>query len=161
MQDVPYAFYSRYVPWKHRSPTSSCQQECRGAAMISFALYPGAYQPSGHINVSRATEFYIKYHLYYISDFFVFIGPGDFELYLWDDRQSSSTYESFSKEVVGESNPVSVLVPPGVVHGYKAITPSGSFSINLPDKLYAGRDKKEKIDEIRHENISTSKFIID
>ncbi len=62
MQDVPYAFYSRYVPWKHRSPTSSCQQECRGAAMISFALYPGAYQPSGHINVSRATEFYIKYH---------------------------------------------------------------------------------------------------
>ena len=41
-----------------------------------------------------------------------------------------------------------VLVPPGVVHGYKAITSSGSFSINLPDKLYAGEGKKEKVDEI-------------
>ena len=29
--------------------------------MITFCLYPGTYQPSGHINVSRAREFYIDY----------------------------------------------------------------------------------------------------
>jgi hypothetical protein len=29
--------------------------------MIPFNLYPGNYQPSGHINVSRAREFYFKY----------------------------------------------------------------------------------------------------
>ena len=29
--------------------------------MINFNLYPGTYQPSGHINVSRAREFYIAY----------------------------------------------------------------------------------------------------
>ena len=95
------------------------------------------------------------------SDFFVFIGPGDFELYLWDDRPKSPTYKNHVKEIVGESNGVSVLVPPGVVHGYKAITSSGSFSINLPDKLYAGIGKKEEVDEIRHENESTSRFKID
>jgi hypothetical protein len=29
--------------------------------MINFCLYPGTYQPSAHINISRAREFYIQY----------------------------------------------------------------------------------------------------
>jgi hypothetical protein len=32
-----------------------------GAMMVNFCLYPGTYQPSGHINVSRAREFYMQY----------------------------------------------------------------------------------------------------
>jgi hypothetical protein len=32
-----------------------------GALMINFAIYPGTYQPSGHINISRAREFYLSY----------------------------------------------------------------------------------------------------
>ena len=92
------------------------------------------------------------------TDFFVFLGPGDFELYIWDNRKDSSTYGNKDKLIVGQSNNVSVLVPPGVVHGYKSITPGGSFSINLPDKLYAGFNKKEPVDEIRHENETESKF---
>ena len=31
-----------------------------GMAFVNFALNPGTYQPSGHINVSRAREFYIE-----------------------------------------------------------------------------------------------------
>ena len=94
------------------------------------------------------------------SDFFIFIGPGDFELHLWDNRKTSQTYDKHEKIIVGESNKCSVLVPPGVVHGYKSISTDGSMSINLPDKLYAGWDKKEKVDEIRHEHDKNSKFII-
>ena len=94
------------------------------------------------------------------SDFFVFVGPGDFELYLWDNRKNSSTFVNNDKIIVGESRNVSVLVPPGVVHGYKSISTGGSFSINLPDKLYGGFGKKEKVDEIRHENDLNSKFRI-
>ncbi len=94
------------------------------------------------------------------ADFFVFIGPGDFELYLWDNREDSETNEEKMKIIVGESNKVSVLVPPGVVHGYKSISEKGSIAINLPDELYAGEDKKEEVDEIRHENDPNSKFKI-
>ena len=94
------------------------------------------------------------------SDFFVFIGPGNFELHLWDNRKNSETFGKYQKIIVGESNKCSVLVPPGVVHGYKSISESGSISINLPDKLYAGKDKKEEVDEIRHENNPESKFEI-
>lgn len=35
--------------------------EDRGALMMNFCLYPGTYQPSGHINVSRAREFYLQF----------------------------------------------------------------------------------------------------
>lgn len=94
------------------------------------------------------------------SDFFVFVGPGDFELYLWDNRHGSETYNNHIKLVVGENNRCSVLIPPGIVHGYKAISPSGSMCINLPDKLYRGEGKKEEVDEIRHEEDINSKFKI-
>ena len=96
----------------------------------------------------------------YQSDFFIFPGVGDFELYLWDNRKNSKTYKQREILIVGESNLSTVLVPPGIVHGYKSISKEGSFSMNLPDKLYAGKDKKEKVDEIRHENDNDSYFKI-
>ncbi|MBD3313752.1 dTDP-4-dehydrorhamnose 3,5-epimerase [Candidatus Woesearchaeota archaeon] len=95
------------------------------------------------------------------SDFFIFIGPGDFELYLWDNRKDSDTFGMKMQMVVGESNKVSVIIPPGVVHGYKSVTEPGSLSINLPDRLYAGKGKKEEVDEIRHEDNDDSEFSIE
>ena len=85
------------------------------------------------------------------SDLFVFVGPGDFELHLWDRREGSATKDEYLKVVVGESNPATVIVPPGVVHGYKCVSEAGAFSVNLPDKLYKGENKSEEIDEIRWE----------
>lgn len=38
-----------------------------GALMLNFCLYPGTYQPSGHVNVSRAREFYLMYTSSYVS----------------------------------------------------------------------------------------------
>ena len=106
-------------------------------------------------NVIRGPHEHIKQ-----ADFFVFIGPGDFELYLWDNRKDSETFDENMTLVVGESNKISVFIPPGVVHGYKALSKSGSFLVNLPDKLYKGENKKEEVDEIRHELDPNSKFKI-
>lgn len=94
------------------------------------------------------------------SDFFVFVGPGKFALYLWDNRQDSKTFEEKMIIEVGEKNQVAVLVPPGVVHGYKCISDIPAWSINLPDKLYAGEFKKEQVDEIRWEKDPNSSFKI-
>lgn len=41
--------------------------EDTGALMLNFCLYPGTYQPSGHINVSRAREFYLQYASSYVT----------------------------------------------------------------------------------------------
>lgn len=64
--NLPSQFFNSYVPyqyggWNISTPTDP------GLYMITFNLYPGTYQPSGHINVSRAREFYLQYDSSYIS----------------------------------------------------------------------------------------------
>lgn len=94
------------------------------------------------------------------SDCFIFIGPGNFELYLWDWRENSATKGEQVKIEVGENNPVLVIVPPGVVHGYKCVGQVDGWCINLPDKLYGGKNKNQAIDEIRWESDPKSPYKI-
>lgn len=53
---------------------------------------------------------------------------------------------------VGEENATAVVVPKGVVHGYKNIGSVDGMVINCPNRLYMGSGKQEPIDEIRHED---------
>jgi dTDP-4-dehydrorhamnose 3,5-epimerase len=62
---------------------------------------------------------------------------------------------------VGASNPTAVIVPPGVVHAYRCVSDIPALVLNAPNQLYAGKGKKEKVDEIRHENITDSPFVLD
>ena len=86
------------------------------------------------------------------ADFFCFIGPSNFRLRLWDNRRQSSTFNNLMDLVVGEQNPVSVLIPAGVVHAYQNIGSSAGIVVNCPNRLYMGEGKREKVDEIRHED---------
>jgi len=95
------------------------------------------------------------------SDGFVFLGPGDFKLYLWENRQDNVDYRKLFVFDAGEKNPCFVLVPPGVVHGYKCVSDCPAFSINIPNALYKGEGKKEEVDEIRWENDQSSPFKIE
>lgn len=92
------------------------------------------------------------------SDLFCFIGPGDFELFLWERAGHGSPYEE--RHLVGESNPTAVIIPPGVVHAYKNISVYPGVVFNAPNKLFAGPGKCYPIDEIRYEEDSTSPFTI-
>ena len=95
------------------------------------------------------------------SDGFVFIGPGNFALYLWDRRESSSTNGEHMEVQVGDNNPVLVIVPPGVVHGYKNISDVDSWCINMPDRLYKGEGKTDEVDEVRWEQDESSPYKIE
>ena len=53
-------FFSDYLPYTYGGPNINSPAD-RGLMMINFCIYPGTYQPSSHINVSRAREFYFKY----------------------------------------------------------------------------------------------------
>lgn len=89
------------------------------------------------------------------TDYFIFAGPGNAEFFIWEKQFEYVQNNSF---LVGEDNPVAIIVPPGVVHGYKAIT--DTYIINLPDKLYKGFHKKKEVDEIRWENKINSPYEI-
>jgi hypothetical protein len=58
--NFPSGFYNAYLPQTYGGHNIRSPKDC-GALMVTFCLYPGTYQPSGHINVSRAREFYIDY----------------------------------------------------------------------------------------------------
>ena len=94
------------------------------------------------------------------SDFFVFL-TGKFRLYLWDNRPGAKNYRQLEVTEAGEDNPVSVLIPPGVVHAYKCISENPGLVINLPDRLFKGEGKREEIDEIRWEEDKNSPFIVE
>jgi dTDP-4-dehydrorhamnose 3,5-epimerase len=97
----------------------------------------------------------------YQADYFAFLGPGGFCLYLWDIRVKSKTYRGAMKLFVGQSNPCTVVVPPGVVHAYKNVGDVPGWVFNLPNQLYAGEGRNNPVDEIRHEDDPSSPFKLD
>jgi dTDP-4-dehydrorhamnose 3,5-epimerase len=92
------------------------------------------------------------------ADFFCFIGPSNFKLRMWDNREDSETFRCVTTIVVGQENPSAVLVPAGVVHAYQNIGETEGIVINCPNKLYRGPGRREEVDEIRHENDSQTIF---
>ncbi|MEZ5428954.1 MAG: dTDP-4-dehydrorhamnose 3,5-epimerase family protein [Pyrinomonadaceae bacterium] len=95
------------------------------------------------------------------ADLFCFIGPSNFKLRLWDNRSDSPTYRFVMTMFVGADNPQAVIIPKGVVHAYKNIgTTEKGMVINCPNRLYMGEGKKEKIDEIRHEDDPDTIYVL-
>jgi dTDP-4-dehydrorhamnose 3,5-epimerase len=94
------------------------------------------------------------------ADYFCFLGPSDFKLYLWDARPGSSTYGVVQVETFGEGRPMSVIVPAGVVHAYRNVGTVPGLVVNCPNRLYKGHGRKEPVDEIRHEGQPDSPFVM-
>ncbi len=92
------------------------------------------------------------------TDVFCFLGPGNFKVYLWDNREDSPTYDVYQELVVGQDSPHVVIVPHGVVHAYKNVSSIPGIVINCPNQLYAGENYAEEVDEIRHEADPDSPF---
>ncbi len=59
-------FYNAYLPYQYGGPNVSVPED-KGALFIPFNLFSGSYQPSGHLNISRAREFYIEFKSSVIS----------------------------------------------------------------------------------------------
>ena len=65
------------------------------------------------------------------TDLFCFYGPGDFRVSLWDNRNDSPSFGIRQDFLLGESNPAVLIVPPGVVHGYKNVSDSSRVCLQL------------------------------
>lgn len=61
--DIDSSFFNSYVPEVYGGGAAAkvlTSTEDVGALFINFCLYPFDKQPSGHVNVSRAREFYVR-----------------------------------------------------------------------------------------------------
>lgn len=59
-------FYNAYLPYHYGGPNVKVPED-KGALFIPFNLFPGTYQPNGHLNISRAREFYLEFKSSVIS----------------------------------------------------------------------------------------------
>lgn len=119
------------------------------------------YNPvMGYVSVTKPNVVRGPHEHIHQSDCFVFVGPGSFDLHLWDGRGDSKTKGAYIKIEAGESSPTMVIVPPGVIHGYKCVSENDGWCINLPDRLYKGEGKAEEVDEIRWEERADSSYKI-
>jgi dTDP-4-dehydrorhamnose 3,5-epimerase len=95
------------------------------------------------------------------TDYFCFVGPSTFLIYLWDNRSGSASFGNRMVIEAGAEALMAMSIPPGVVHAYKNIGTTSGWVFNLANRLYAGEGRKEDVDEIRHENDPNTIFILD
>jgi len=120
------------------------------------------YYPSmGYISMTQAGIARGPHEHVDQADNFCFMGPSNFKVYLWDNRKSSATYMTMKIIYAGEDAPRSVIIPPGVVHAYKNVGGQLGMVVNFPNKLFAGRGKKEPVDAIRHEDDPNTIYQLD
>jgi dTDP-4-dehydrorhamnose 3,5-epimerase len=135
--------------------------DARGWLAEFWRADEGGYRPAmGYVSVTKPGVARGPHEHVSQTDCFVFVGPGSFDMYLWDRREGSKTKGEHMQFRAGQDEPSMVIVPPGVVHGYKCVSQTDAWAINLPNKLYKGEGKKEEIDEIRWETDPGSPYKI-
>jgi len=95
------------------------------------------------------------------TDYFFFTGSSSFRVYLWDNRDNSTTSGHHCHLDIDKDDLVALIIPPGVVHGYKNTGSDNGIIVNAPNRLYAGDGKSSGVDEIRYEDQADSPFKID
>jgi dTDP-4-dehydrorhamnose 3,5-epimerase len=61
---------------------------------------------------------------------------GMFQVFLYDLRRGSITFGGINTLYVGSLRPWSILIPPGVAHGYKVLGPDPALLVYLTDCYY-------------------------
>ena len=134
----------------------------RGSLTETFRIdeLPNSLQPKmSYVSFTEPRVFRGPHEHKHQTDIFSFIGPGNFIIKLWDNRVKKKTYGNYMELFVGADNPVTLIVPPGVVHGYKNISKTEqAMAINYPDHLYKGWGRQENVDEIRYEDLDEPDF---
>lgn len=120
-------------------------------------LPPGLHAVMGYISSTRPGFMRGPHEHREQTDIFCFTGTTSFRLYLWDNREADAPVERDVIDLpLGQH--FCVVIPPGVVHGYKNIGNTDGIVMNFPDRLYAGPGRTGPIDEIRHEDNPDSPF---
>lgn len=141
---------------KHHDPRGWLAEIFRADELLSDAMPVMSYVSETLPGMVRGPHEHVDQ-----TDYFCFLGPSTFRLVLWDNRTDSPSYWYRQELFVGEENPCVVIVPEGVVHAYSNAGNKPGWVINCPNQLYAGRGRKDPVDEIRHEADVNTPFRMD
>ncbi|MFH2048793.1 MAG: dTDP-4-dehydrorhamnose 3,5-epimerase family protein [bacterium] len=115
-------------------------------------LEPSLFPVMSYISMTKPGELRGPHEHKHQTDLFCFYGTSDFKLYLWDNRSDSKTYQKSEIIKILKDKPCSILIPPGIIHGYRNIGNSEGLVFNAPNRLHAGKGKRGEIDVVRYED---------
>jgi dTDP-4-dehydrorhamnose 3,5-epimerase len=95
-----------------------------------FVKFGQVYYTTAYPGVVKA------WHFHKIQTDYFFCLKGMTKLALYDSRQNSPTFGLINEFFVGEHNPLLIVIPPLVYHGFKAIGLEESIMINIPTVPY-------------------------
>ncbi len=95
------------------------------------------FQKFGQVYITAAYPQVVKaWHLHKKQTDNMTCIKGMIKLVLYDGRKKSETKNEINELVIGERNPLLVKIPPGIWHGFKAITEETALVLNVPTELY-------------------------
>ncbi len=118
----------------------------RGYLMEMLRADDGIFQKFGQVYLSVAYPGVVKgWHYHKVQTDYFTIVKGMMKVVLYDGRPDSPTHGEVNEFFVGELNPLLVVIPPGVLHGMKAIGGAPGYLVNCPTEPY----NYDKPDEYR------------
>lgn len=102
-----------------------------------FKSFGQVYLTTAYPGVVKAWHYHKKQ-----TDYFCCI-IGMMKLVLYDSREHSPTKGLINEFFLGERNPLVVVIPPGVHHGFKCIGTGEAVVINAPTHTYNRHDPDE------------------
>ena len=118
----------------------------RGRLMEILRSDEKMFKKFGQVYLSTVYPGAVKaWHYHKLQDDYVCCVRGMIKMVLYDARPHSPSRKEIREFFLGEMNPLLVKIPKNVYHGWKGISESEAYVINVPTALY----NYEKPDEYR------------
>ena len=116
----------------------------RGYLMEMLRSDDEFYQKFGQLYLTVANPGVVKgWHYHHKqTDHFVCVS-GMAKVVLYDGREKSKTHGEVNEFFMGEQNPILLVIPPFVMHGFKGIGVKPAMIVNCPTELYVYDDPDE------------------
>ena len=109
----------------------------RGYLMEMMRADDPFFTKFGQVYLSVAYPGVVKgWHYHRVQTDHFTIVRGMMKVVLYDDREDSPTKGEVNEFFMGELNPILITIPPGVLHGMKAIGTEPGYLVNCPTETY-------------------------
>lgn len=109
----------------------------RGYLMEMLRCDDAVFSKFGQVYLSVAYPGVVKgWHYHKVQTDHFTIVKGMMKVVLYDGRPGSPTHGEVNECFIGELNPLLVVIPPGVLHGMKAIGGTPGYLVNCPSEPY-------------------------
>ena len=109
----------------------------RGYLMEILRSDEQMFEKFGQVYITTVYPGVVKgWHYHKMQTDHIAVISGMAKLVLFDDRENSTTRGDIDEFIIGDKNPMLVKIPPGVLHGFRAVGPNVAMMLNCPTELY-------------------------